>query len=76
MGAGAGGLGAFPMRMEKVAIPVVRKYILPVAKHLGKIMLDASIPEIGQVLAGKKRPLKHVAETAEQKCLRKSPSVL
>ena len=80
MGAGAGGLGAFAMRMGRVAIPVVRKYILPVAKHIGKNLLEAAIPEIGQVLAGKKRPnikmLKLVAETAAEKSLRKSPSVL
>ena len=36
MGAGAGGLGAFAMRMGRVAIPVVRKYILPVTKHIRK----------------------------------------
>ena len=80
MGAGAGGLGAFAMRMGRVAIPVVRKYILFVAKHFGKNLLEAAIPEIGQVLAGKKRPsskmLKHVAETAEEKSLPKPPSVL
>ena len=80
MGATAGGLGAFAMRMVRVAIPVVRKHILAVAKHIGKNLLEAAIPEIGQVLAGKKRPnskmLKHVAETAAEKSLRKSPSVL
>ena len=80
MGAGAGGLGAFAMRMGRVAIPVVRKYILPVAKHIWKKLLEAAIPEIGQVLAPKKRPkskmLKHVAETAAEKSLRESPSVL
>ena len=54
MGAVAGGLGAFAMRMGRVAIPVMRKYILPVARHIGKKLLEAAIPEIGQVLAGKK----------------------
>ena len=80
MGAGAGGLGAFARRMRRVAIPVVRKYILPVAKHIRKNLLEAPIPEIDQILAGKKRPnskmLKNVAETAAEKSLRKSPSVL
>ena len=80
MGAGAGGLGAFAMRMGRVAIPVVRKYILLVAKLIGQTLLEAAIPEIGQVLVGKKRPnskmLKHVAETAEEKSFPKSASVL
>ena len=76
MGAGAGGLGAFAMRMGRVAIPVVRRYILPVAKQLGRNLLEAAIPEIGQVLAGRKRPsgkmLKHVAETATKKTVKTS----
>ena len=76
MGAGAGGLGAFAMRMGRVAIPLVRRYILPVAKQLGRNLLEAAIPEIGQVLAGKKRPsgkmLKHVAETATKKTVKNS----
>ena len=76
MGAGAGGLGAFALRMGRVAIPVVRRYILPVAKQLGRNLLEAAVPEIGQVLAGKKRPsgkmLKHVAETATKKTVKTS----
>ena len=76
IGAGAGGLGAFAMRMGRVALPVVRRYILTVAKQLGRNLLEAAIPEIGQVLAGKKRPnvrmLKHVAETATKKTVKNS----
>ena len=76
MGAGAGGLGAFAMRNERVALPVVRRYTLLVAKQLGRILLEAAIPEIAQVLAGKKRPsgkmLKHVAETAIKKTVKTS----
>ena len=76
MGAGAGGLGAFAMRMGRVAIPVVRRYILPVAKQLGRNLLEVAIPEIGQVLAGKKRlsgkMLKHIAETATRKTVKTS----
>ena len=72
MGAGAGGLGAFAMRMGRVAIPVVRRYFLPVAKQLGKNFLEAAIPEIGQVLAAKKWPsgkmLKHVADCYQENC--------
>ena len=45
-GAGAGGLGAFAMRKGRVAIPIVRKYILPVAKQVGKNLLEAAIPEV------------------------------
>ena len=76
MGAGAGGLGAFAMRMGIVAIQVVRRYILPVAKQLGRNLLEAAIPEIGRVLTGKKRPigkmLKHNEETATKKTVKTS----
>ena len=76
LGAGAGGLGAFAMLMGRVAIPVVRRYIVPVSKQLGRNFLDAAIPENGQVLAGKERPsgkmFKHVAETATKKTVKTS----
>ena len=76
MGAGAGGLGAFAVRMGRVLISVVRRYILPVVKHFGRILLEAAMPENGQVLAGKKRPsgmmLKHVADTATEKTVNTS----
>ena len=76
MGAGVGGLGAFAMRMGRVAIPIMRKYILPVSKQVGKSLLEATIPEVGQVFDGRKKPsrrmLKHVAETAAEKSLRTS----
>ena len=56
-----------------------RSFLSLVAKHPGKNLLEAAIPDIGQVLAGKKRPnskmLKHVAEIALEKRLRKSPSL-
>ena len=72
MGARAGGLGAFAMQMGRVAIPVVRKYILHVAKQIGKNLLEAAIPEISQVSAGKRpnsKMLKHVGETAAEESL-------
>ena len=34
VGAGAGGLGPFAMRNGRVTIPIVRRYILPVAKEI------------------------------------------
>ena len=52
MGAG-GGLGAFAVRMGRVAIPVIKKYILPVAKQVGKNLLESALPEMSNVLSGK-----------------------
>ena len=55
MGTG-GGIGAFAVRMGRVAIPLVRKYILPVAKQVGKNLIESAVPEFGHILAGKKKP--------------------
>ena len=55
MGSG-GGIGAFAVRMGRVAIPLVRKYVLPVAKQVGKNLIESAVPEIGQILSGKKKP--------------------
>ena len=55
MGSG-GGIGAFAVRMGRVAIPLVRKYILPVAKQVGKNLIESAVPEIGQILTGRKKP--------------------
>ena len=57
MGAGAGCLGAFAMQMGRMGIAIVRKYIIPVAKHVGKNLLEAAIADVGQVLAGRRSPV-------------------
>ena len=45
---GSGGrIGAFAVPMGRVAIPLVRKYILPVAKQVGKNLIGSAVPEIG-----------------------------
>ena len=41
---GSGGLGAFAMRMGRVAIPLVKQYVMPVAKELGKNLLSSFVP--------------------------------
>ena len=79
MGAG-GGLGAFAVRMGRVALPVVKKYILPVAKQVGQNLLEAALPQIGQVFGGKKRVsskmLKSVAQAAAQQTFAKNAKML
>ena len=76
MGAGAGGLAAFAMRMGRLAIPFVRRYVLPVPKQPGRNLLEAALPEIAQLLAGKKRlsgkMLKNALETATKKTIKTS----
>ena len=54
-GSGAAGLGALAVRVGKCALPLLKKYALPLAEKLGKNVVTAAIPEIGQVIAGKKK---------------------
>ena len=71
MGSG-GGLGAFAVRMGREAIPLVRKYVLPVARQVGKNLLETAIPEIGDVLAGKKKPNRKLLASVAKKTAAKT----
>ena len=66
---GSGKLGAFAMRMNRVAMPLVKKHVIPVAKESGKNVLSPFVPEISNVISGRKRP-----KTVLGKTLKKSSS--
>ena len=68
---GCGGLGAFAMRMGRVAIPLVNQYVMPVCKEFGKNLLSSFVPEISNVISVRKRPKTVLGETL-QKALQKS----
>ena len=53
---GSGGLGEFAMRMCRVAMPLVKQYVMPLAKDFGTISLSAFVPEISKVISSKTRP--------------------
>ena len=60
---GSGGIGAFAMRMGRVALPLMKKYVMPVAKQFGKNLISTVVPEISSVISGKKRPRAVLKET-------------
>ena len=60
-GSGAAGLGALAVRIGRCTLPLLKKYALPIAKKIGGNLVSAAIPEIGQMIAGKKK-LKAVAK--------------
>ena len=64
---GSGGMGAFAMRMGRVAIPLVKQYMMPVAKGFGKNLLSSFVPEISNVISGRKRPKTVLGETLKKK---------
>ena len=57
-----GGLGAFAMRTGRVAMPLMKKYILPVAKRFGRNLVSSFVPELANIVSGKKRTRKTVRE--------------
>ena len=72
-----GGLGAYAVGMRRMANPVIKKYIVTATKQVAKKLFEAALPELGQVLSGKKRTscemLKSVVKnTAEQTHAKKS----
>ena len=59
---GSGGMGAFAMRMGRVVMPLMKKYVLPVAKDFGTNVVSSFVPEVENFISGKKRPRKDVRD--------------
>ena len=59
---GSGGLGAFAMRMGRVAMPLMKEYVLPVAKEFGRRLVSSFVPELANIVSGKKRTRKAVRD--------------
>ena len=63
---GSGGVGAFAMRMGRVAVPLIKKYFVPVAKEFGRNLMSSFVPEIPKIVAGKTRPRKALQESLKK----------
>ena len=48
------GFGALAQVIGRTAIPFLRKYIVPVAKRVGADLLEFAVPEIAEVVSGRK----------------------
>ena len=48
------GFGALAQVVGRTAIPFLRKYIVPAAKRVGADLLDFAVPEIAEVVSGRK----------------------
>ena len=48
------GFGALAQVIGRIAIPILRKNIVPAAKRIGADMLQFAAPEIGEVISGEK----------------------
>ena len=48
------GFGAIAQVIGRTAVPFLRKYVFPAAKHIDADMLEFAAPEIGEVISGRK----------------------
>ena len=64
------GFGALAQVIGRTAIPFLRKYVVPAAKRIGADMLEFAVPEIAEVVSGRKN-FKTAAKSVGKKTLRK-----
>ena len=64
------GFGALAQVIGRTAIPFLRKYIVPAAKRIGADLLEFAVPEIAEVVSGRKN-FKTAAKSVEKQALEK-----
>ncbi len=57
------GFGALVAGIGRVALPIIRKFILPTAKRVGRELLTQSVPEIVDVISKRKTPKEALKRT-------------
>ena len=64
------GFGALAQVIGRTATPFLRKYIVPAAKRVGADLLEFAVPEIAEVVSGRKN-FKTAAKSVGRQTLRK-----
>ena len=64
------GFGALAQVNGRTAIPFLRKYVVPAAKRIGADKLEFAVPEIAEVVRGRKN-FKTAAKSVGKQTLRK-----
>ena len=64
------GFGALAQVIGRTAIPFLRKYIVPAATRVGADLLEFAVPEIAEVVSGRKN-FKTAAKSAGNQTLKK-----
>ena len=62
--------GAVAQVIGRIAIPFLKKYIVPAAKRAGADLLEFAVPEVADVVSGKKN-FKTAAKSVGRQTLRK-----
>ena len=64
------GFGALAQVIGRTALPFLRKFVVPAAKRVGADLLEFAVPEIAQVVSGRKN-FKTAAKSVGRQTLRK-----
>ena len=64
------GFGALAQVIGRTAIPFLLKYVVPAAKRVGADLLEFAVPEIAEVVSGRKN-FKAAAKSVGKKTLKK-----
>ena len=64
------GFGTLAQVIGRTAIPFLRKYIVPAAKHVGADLLESAVPDVADVVSGRKY-FKTAAKSVGRQTLRK-----
>ena len=64
------GFGALAQVIGRTAIPFFRKYVVPAAKRVGADLLEFAVPEIAEVVSGRKN-FKTAAKSVGKQTLKK-----
>ena len=64
------GFGALAQVIGRTAIPFLRKYVVPAAKRVGADLLEFAVPEIADVVSGRKN-FETAAKNVGKKTLKK-----
>ena len=64
------GFGALAQVIGRTAVPFLRKYVVPAAKRVGADLLEFAVPEIAEVVSGRKN-FKTAAKSVGKKTLKK-----
>ena len=59
------GFGALARTVARTTLPILKKYVLPAAKKIGRDVIESAIPEIGGVLSGQTSIKKAGKKTAK-----------
>ena len=59
------GFGALARTVARTTLHILKKYVLPAAKKIGRDVIESAIPKIGGVLSGHTSIKKAVKKTAK-----------